>query len=245
MAYDDPTSRPLIDAWARRNLAGDESNIWLDPDGQYAPLADSRDVAWWLRATKALRGALGADDRARALLADRLFVLEAYPYPMRTNPRRRLPTHTYTAELLTAWLASGRLVVIGRGERDWAELVPALPDAISAGQAPPRSERSGGHDQPRQPGQRRSGLRRNRSGAVRIARHPTDHARVLERRVDDAPGGVRYRRDADVWSHDRSARRPGAWIHQTDTSTRARALRHAGLLRPTSLRGRPSWLAPS
>ena len=135
MAYDDPASRPLIDAWARRNLAGDESNIWLDPGGQDAPLANSRDVAWWLRATKPLRGALGADESARGLLANRLFVVEAYPYPMRTNPRRRLPTHTYPAELLMGWLASGRLVVIERGGRDWAELVPGLHPAISAGQS--------------------------------------------------------------------------------------------------------------
>jgi hypothetical protein len=135
MAYDDAANRPILDDWARRNLTGDPPNVWLDPDPAYAPIAHSRDVQWWLRATKRLRSALGDDNAGRHLLASRLFVLEAYPYPQRTNPRRRLPTHAYTAHLLDTWLASGRPVVVARGERGWTELVPALRVALEDGRA--------------------------------------------------------------------------------------------------------------
>ncbi|MGH9271751.1 MAG: hypothetical protein ACRDZ2_10810, partial [Ilumatobacteraceae bacterium] len=136
MAYTDPRLRPLIDEWARRNLAGDEPNVWIDPSPTFAALGATRDVRWWLHATKALRGALdGSDTTARTVLADRLFVLEAYPYPRPTNPRRLLPTHRYTAHLLQEWITSDRPIVIGRARRDWTKLVPELRTASFDGQA--------------------------------------------------------------------------------------------------------------
>jgi hypothetical protein len=139
MAFDDPECRPIVVDWAYRNLGGippSEPNLWLDPAPEFAPLLATRDVEWWLRATRALRLAVDASDAvSRTLLARRLFVLEAYPYPMRTNPGRRLPTHDYTAHLLNAWLESGRPVVVGRGVRAWCELVPPLATALRSGQA--------------------------------------------------------------------------------------------------------------
>src|SRR4051794_30059276 len=120
MAYDDPANRPMLDDVGTTQPGRRRSERMARPQSELRQDPGQPRRAVVLRATKQLRAALGADDEAgRELLASRLFALEGYPYPKRTNPRRRLPTHEYTAYLLDAWVDSGRLVIIARGERGW------------------------------------------------------------------------------------------------------------------------------
>jgi hypothetical protein len=142
MAIDRPDCRPAVLEWVRHNLGGetpDAPNAWLDPFPTLAPFAGSRDTAWWARATRSLADALRADDivDVNPLLSERLFVLEAHPYPATTNPGVRLPTARYSGWLLDEWLRSGRPVVIGRAQKHWEALAPRLGPAIRAGQAIP------------------------------------------------------------------------------------------------------------
>jgi hypothetical protein len=138
MAIDRDDCRPQVLAWVKENLAADlpsTPNAWLGRFPELEEFAGSRDTAWWLSKTAALQTALGGGDEARHLLAERLFVLEAHPYPARTNPKLEVPSMAFTAHLLSQWLESSRPVVIARAARFWTDLVPALGRAVEAGKA--------------------------------------------------------------------------------------------------------------
>lgn len=140
MAIDRLDCRAAVLDWVTRNLAGDPPdtpNAWLDPFPKMAAFAGSRDTAWWARATRSLADALGAEGfvDVNLLLSERLFVLEAHPYPTTTNPGIRLPTARYTGWLLEEWLRSGRPVVVGRAVKYWEALAPRLGSATRTRQA--------------------------------------------------------------------------------------------------------------
>jgi hypothetical protein len=140
MAIDRPDCRAAVLDWVARNLAGDPPampNAWLDPFPKMPAFAGSRDTGWWARATRSLAEALRAEGivDVNRVLSDRLFVLEAHPYPATTNPGVRLPTARYSGWLLEEWLRSGRPVVVGRAVKYWAALAPRLGPATRAGQA--------------------------------------------------------------------------------------------------------------
>ena len=141
MAIDHVAHRATVLNWAQRNL-GCESpsipNLWIDAEGDDPSFKATRDVRWWRKATGALYTAMSphlGESRAWSALSVRLFVLEAFPYPARTRPNYRLPSHAYTAQLLAKWIESGRPIVVGRAERFWCELVPGLRKALDANQA--------------------------------------------------------------------------------------------------------------
>jgi len=99
MAIDQPDCRDHVLVWVSRNLRGDRPstpNAWLHPFPSMDEFADSRDTEWWVTRTRWLQTAIGGAG-ALELLAARLFVLEAYPYPARTNPKLDLPSLAYTA----------------------------------------------------------------------------------------------------------------------------------------------------
>jgi len=141
MAIDHHIYRERVLAWAKENLAGDLPNtpsLWLGTRECNPGFLQTRDVRWWRGATNALFQAMMpsvGENKARIIVAERLFVLEAFPYPARDRPNRQLPTHKYSAYLLQEWLRSGRPVVVGRAKRFWCELVPQLADALGSGQA--------------------------------------------------------------------------------------------------------------
>lgn len=141
MAVDNPEHRRTVMEWSRENLSGPlpcTPNLWIGATCSDPGFAATRDVQWWRRATGALfRGmapALG-EVAAWQTLATNLFILEAFPYPAKTRPNQLLPTHAFTAHLLKSWLATGRNVVLGRGEKFWSELVPDFVEALKSNQA--------------------------------------------------------------------------------------------------------------
>lgn len=142
MAVEHPAHRHTVLDWTRRNLASDlpdTANLWLDPDAGDESFRATRDVQWWRRSTRALSAALTTEigaDAAQRCLAERLFVLEAFPYPAQHRPTRvQLATANYTRYLLRRWRESGRLIVIGRAEALWRQLDPGIDDALAQAQA--------------------------------------------------------------------------------------------------------------
>lgn len=141
MAIEHEAHRGTVLSWAQRNL-GCESpsvpNLWIDAEGNDPTFKATRDVRWWRKATGALFGAISpqlGESEAWLSLSMRLFVLEAFPYPAKTRPNCLLPSHAYTAHLLSSWIESGRPIVVGRAERFWCELVPSLRKALDVNQA--------------------------------------------------------------------------------------------------------------
>lgn len=141
MAIEHPAHRSAVLDWTKRNLGcGSPSvpNLWIGAERSDQTFLETRDVRWWRRATSAPFSALSIRvgvAEAWKILSIRLFVLEAFPYPAKNRPKQMLPTHAYTAHLLTSWLASGRPVVVGRAENFWSDLAPTLNGAIVSGQA--------------------------------------------------------------------------------------------------------------
>lgn len=132
MAYMSQECRQTVKSWALKNLHCEEPiepNLWLVPRDDTDALEHTRDVHWWLAATRKLRDALELSmtaDAARETLSRKLFVLESYPYAMSHNPGKLLPTHEYTKHLLQAWIKTGRPVIVGRSRAFWYRLIPEL-----------------------------------------------------------------------------------------------------------------------
>jgi hypothetical protein len=141
MAVDDPVLKRKVLEWAKQNLAGhlpNTPNLWLGAGENDPRFLQTRDVIWWRKATRFLLNAMSpsvGETEARTVIAERLFVLEAFPYPAPVRPNRKLPTHEYTAHLLQEWMLLGRPVVVGRAKGFWLELVPELHDALASGLA--------------------------------------------------------------------------------------------------------------
>jgi hypothetical protein len=99
MAMDYPVLRPKVLAWVKQNLAGDlpdTPNLWLGAGENDPIFLQTRDVCWWRKATSFLFKAMApivGEGESRVVIAEGLFVLEAFPYPAKVRPNLKLPTH--------------------------------------------------------------------------------------------------------------------------------------------------------
>jgi hypothetical protein len=140
-AINDVRHRTTVLSWIKDNLATalpSTPNLWIGANAHDPAFLQTGDVVWWRKATKTLHEAIAASigpGKAWELIARELFILEAFPYPAKRNPYKRLPTHDYTAYLLDEWIQSGRPIIIGRAERFWRQLSPPLSKAVDSGQA--------------------------------------------------------------------------------------------------------------
>lgn len=139
MAWDMDGGREIVREWALCNLRTiSAENLWLRSNDDPV-IGRSSDVDWWSRVTKALRSAYvpapeweNADSTARSRLSLHLFVLESYPYPAKYNPKRKLETHKFQADIVRAFLDTDKPIVLQRGEKFWCEICPELTAAIAS-----------------------------------------------------------------------------------------------------------------
>ena len=114
----------------------DLPNFWLSNDCPNEQFSSTRDVRWWRNVVRMLNESLTSKTNTMdwVILSERVFILEAYPYPSKTRPSKLLPTHTYTKYLLDSWVDSGKPILMGRAERFWVELSPKFKSILNTPQ---------------------------------------------------------------------------------------------------------------
>lgn len=112
-----PEAPEFVQAMRSYLRTGDADHLHL------APEASGPGFAWWSRATRALREATSREAVARSLLS-----IEYFPYHSISfgHGRLRLPSQTFTFDLLRRAIERSAMIIAARGYRIWLDAVPAL-----------------------------------------------------------------------------------------------------------------------